>query len=691
MMLEPEYPAYGPSRHGICLYAGTMEWTTTAEVALIGGGVGLGAYCFSCAAHVWRARNAPQRRTRIPRGLRGAVRRGAVVLVVAATLGMAVSIGWWAAVYREGVLEGDGLFTVRRPASLDVVHLTPESQLEQDGVLASFHSPEAGAQIAVLQSRRRSLAAEEQVLLSQILAVDPEIAQKLIDSNSNERTLRTNLSDLILEKERLQREALREQLGRQEDITKREREIRKLEAEVQQSQSALQLYQDDHARSATLRERKAISEQEYAEQETKLEAGHIEVRKLQEQLQQTRQQKAELGQSLDTFRRLSEQQEDDLQKSIAAVQDRLEQVAALQGQIQRQRGDDLRRAIRHRDECLRKIAIETAEVDKCLAAEYETLEKRAPFAGRIVYRAASPGIANTDEPLIVLAPPDGLRLSVRLPNWMKSPLERESGISCKLLEDLERDEQRRFVESQFTARLHRWTNLAAHPGYGLAEFTCELPAEAVRLLARGEQIAARLVWRPPLYSVPTVILCLVVAAMAGTAWVATASSPGTEPVRSPSATPSAMNGHGTLGEVSTEFGAEGALLRLLGTQLREMTARGELDANVIGAAEWALTRHRHRAVRLLSLGLGNGPDLSHCLEVLVMSVAPPNGYAKGDRMAVLRRLVAVLQAAAPEGSYEAIHRIARRLAQPVSHGPGRRRRQLQMSRREGEAPTVNRD
>ncbi len=182
-----------------------MEWTTTAEVAVIGGAVGLGAYCFSCAGHVWRRRNAPNRGTRVPGRLLGAIRRGAGAVMIAGILGMAISVGWLAAVGHEGLLEGDGLFTVRRPADLEVVHLTPHSHVEEGALLARFHSPEAEAQIAVLKLRRESLAADEQVLLHQVLTVDPEIAQKLADANAHERTLRTNLSDLTLEKERLDR------------------------------------------------------------------------------------------------------------------------------------------------------------------------------------------------------------------------------------------------------------------------------------------------------------------------------------------------------------------------------------------------------------------------------------------------------------------------------------------------------
>ncbi len=646
-----------------------MEWTTVLEVAVLGGAVGLGAYCYTCASHVWWVRNTPQRKARTPGRLLGAIRRGAGVVMVMGLLCIAISVGWLAAVGHEGLLEADGLWTLRRPAELEVAHLAPETCVEEGAVLARFHSPEAEARVAVLQLRRDSLAADTQVLLHQVLTVDPDIAQKLADSNALERTLRMNLSDLMLEQERLDRESLREQLARREDIKKRELEIRKLDAEAGQARTALQLRREEHARSAVLRERKVTTEQQHAEMEAELEAAQIEVRKLEEQVQQTREQKAELEEGLERLTRLSARQADDLRTSIAAVEDRLERVAVAQSELQDRRETDLRRAARHRDESLKKIAVETAQTEKQLAAEQQRLEKRAPFAGHVAYRAAAPGNTGADEPLLVLAPPAGLRLVVRLPRWMKPSLEDAGGVSWKLLDDLERDEQRRFVESRFTARLHGWEDLAAHPGYGLAEFTCDAPAEAVRLLARGEQIAARLVWRPPLDAMPAFMMSLLVASVAGMAWVATHAEG--KPSSSRPDPPKPMNGDHAFSDVSAEFGAEGELLRLLGTQLHEMTARGELDANVIAAAEWALTRHRHRAVQLLAAGLGDGDDLCDHLESLVTSTAEDepssNGHSNGRRASTLHRLVAVLRAAAPEGSYERICRITGKPARPASH------------------------
>ena len=649
-----------------------MEWTTTAEVALIGGAVGLGAYCFSCAAHVWRARNAPQRPAPARSGFGSAIRRVGGLLLIAAVLGVVLSAGWWAAVRHEGLVDGDGLFTARRPPSLEVVHLTTASRVEEGELLVRYASPDTDAQIAVLELRRQSLAAETEVLHHQVLVVDPEIAQMLTENNVHQRTLRTTLNDLVLEKERLDRDAFREQMGRRDEINRREGELRKLGAEAEQARSVLDLSRDEYARLASLRDRKAISEQEFAEKASELEAARIEVRKIEEQLQQTREQKAELKQGLEDFQRLSQQQANDLVKTIATVREHLEELAQERDELQQTRSEDLDRARRHRDERLKKAAIEMAQTEKQLAAERSKLQVRAPFTGRVAYRASSPGTANPQEALVVLAPPDGLRLRVRLPRWMKSPLRQAGGISCELLEDLQRDEPRRFIERRFAGSLAAWTEMDAHPGQGLADLTCEPPAEAVRLLASGEQIAARLVWRPPLYSVPLFRLSGLLAALTGTAWALSRAR------RNPAPADRRTNGHrlehshSVCDGVLTEFGGEGALLGLLGSQLREMTLRRELDDNVIAAAEWALMRHRDRAVRLLSAGVGDGANLCDHLDALAHSVVEDqgtsNGHTRRHRIAMLRRLIAVLQAAAPDGSYETICRIKRKLPRPAADG-----------------------
>jgi len=639
-----------------------MQWTAMAQVVVIGAGVGFGAYCLTCALHVWRSRNASLRGGARAEPRSGA-RRTAAVLAVGGLAGMLLSALWQAAVPREGLLSGDGLFTVRRLAEFDVAEVASSKVVAKDDLLVRVHSPAAEAEIAVLELRRESLAAERGILLHQPLAVDPEITQKLAELNAQERTWRTNLNDLVLEKERLLRDRLRERLAKQDEINKLHREESRLRGDWNQAQGDLALCREEHDRLAKLRLKDVTGQQEYSQKANELASRQIEVRKLDEQLQKVAAQREGIERGLDDYLAFSRDQEKQLTGEILRLEARLDDVARGQKEFEQRRDDDLARAKRHREQSLKKIDVERKQADRQLAGWKRRLEIPAPFAGRIVYRATSPGSVKPEEPLVVLAPVDGLRFSVRLPRWMQSPLRDAGGVSCKLLEDLERDDQRRFVDCRFTARLAGWEDLPSHPGYGLAELKCEAPAEAVRLLARGEQIAASLIWRPPWHTDPVFLLSALVAAAAGLPWAVSRrrARPAFTEGRLPSR--AAGNGRHVPCDIATEFGAEGAMLHLLGSQLREMIAGGDLDAGVVAAAEWALDRHRARAVRLLALGMGDGAELCEHLERLVQEHAANsgNGRPRPGSSDLLRRLIAVLRTVAPAPGRERLRRIAREL------------------------------
>jgi hypothetical protein len=120
--------------------------------------------------------------------------------------------------------------------------------------------------------------------------------------------------------------------------------------------------------------------------------------------------------------------------------------------------------------------------------------------------------------------------------------------------------------------------------------------------------------------------------------------------------------------MSTEFGTDGTMLHTLGSQLREMIARRELDEPLISAAEWALERHRGRAVRLLRQGLGDGDELCERLDGFLQQLVEQHRLS-GRRgvngsLRNWKRLLYVLRAAAPPGSRGRIARMARRPPTP---------------------------
>ncbi len=660
-----------------------MTWVQFLEVASISIIVGFAAYCSSCAVHMWRARRASSSGSAARGSVSRAIRRTSAVLLVIGVSAMVLCAVWLAVVRHEGLLSGEGIVTVRAPSDLDVVAVVQEETVEAGDVLARFGSPESKAKLAELELRRDGLDAEKAMLGHQPLVSDPDIARQLAEANARERACRTNLNDLALESKRLSRDLVRERSHRQEDVRAVQREISRLEEEARQAESAFRLCEDEHERYASLVRQDVVSEEEYARKKSELKSREIEVRKLQKQLEKAVEQRTQLERALADFLKLSQRQEKELADEIAAHQQELAETAAEQEALQRRQAEDLARARRHREESFRKIETELAQAEKQLEAERAGHQSLAPCAGRVVYRASSPGNAFPGDPVVVLAPAGALRLAVRVPRWMKAPLQNKGKLPCELLQDLERDEQRRFVEPRFSATFAEWRQLPADPRFGLAELQCELPEEAVHQLALGEQIAARLVGRSPLYAVPSFVSSVLLVILSAAVWGASRLFAG-----SPSAAGSPRGASTGAPDVSprgigTEFGAEGVMLQMLGGQLREAIVRGELDAHVIAAAEWSLDRHRARAVRLIALGLGDGDELCDHLDGLAKEMADRGNLAGGNGSSapvdVFHRLLAVLRAAAPAEVHGRLREIDLRFAsdrRPGSNGRRPRREPL---------------
>jgi hypothetical protein len=220
-------------------------------------------------------------------------------------------------------------------------------------------------------------------------------------------------------------------------------------------------------------------------------------------------------------------------------------------------------------------------------------------------------MAGRDEPLIVVASDQGVRLRVRVPVWQRRSLSRAQQLTLELQPQMDDDAEieRHFVERRFSGRLADWRELPLDQRQGLAELVCQPPPEAIQHLAAGKEIrvvmhAPPWPWDSPLFRGGWLLVLLGVA--------------GTVMAVGPSTARGAKETGEQDGDPAARIGAcesDEAVLTLLGTKLRESIENGEVDANLLTACEWALDRHRARAIRLLAGGLGK-TELSHPLRLL---------------------------------------------------------------------------
>jgi len=109
------------------------------------------------------------------------------------------------------------------------------------------------------------------------------------------------------------------------------------------------------------------------------------------------------------------------------------------------------------------------------------------------------------------------------------------------------------------------------------------------------------------------------------------------------------------------------MLQLLGSQLRESVRWGRTDPHVLAAAEWALDRHRARAIRLMAAGFGEDDSLDDRLRELVRQSrqAERRGTNGVPKRADLRRLMRLLQTISGEQLRGQTASLLQRLDRPV--------------------------
>lgn len=632
-----------------------MEASHVIGVIVLSAAIGLAAYCGACALHVWRSRRARTLSSDRRRG-GGVLARcrwlaAAVFLVglslVAAGAALALSIR------REGVLTGDRLFTARLPKDVQVLEVTGKETVEADGPLARFHDPQREAEIAVARLRLEEIAVAKAALLHTPLEADAELTRQLQDAGAERRHLETALNDRLIERDRLHREHSRELTLREDEISRRKTAWDAAQKELLQAQADLKLNQLQLARTEQLRQRRAASQEQLETIRSEKEISEQEVAKLAKEADNLRDEKTELQQAVQQLVELHDQQAKSLDRQIADDRDRLQTLDAQQAKLQARLEADLARARSHRQKEIERLDIQSKQLQEELAGLVQSLEIKAPVAGRVVYRDPSPQLVPAGVPLLVVAPQPGFRLRVRLPAWEVKLYPENVETDFRLVMRLGEDQQpeRMFVEHRFPGTLARWQKLPNDPGYALAEFTCDPPPDVALALASGEEVRARLDSWAPLYSHPLVVAGAIACVLGGAGW--TLGSVVARPAASGAVQ---RRDEGPADGQSLEYGGEGAMLYLLGGELRDTICRGHVDGHVVAAAEWSLDRHRARAVRLLRRGLGDEEELCATLEKYVCERDLPEDGSEPDASSrTFQRLLDVLRVVLSE-PYQ--HRLA---------------------------------
>jgi hypothetical protein len=580
----------------------------------------LGLFVAVHAITVWRNRN------RAAVASRGSSGRFAVIqwlswgLVAAGLLGLAGSLISLEFAARQGLLSGNGLFAVRARDGWTLEFLFDGDSVQAGALLARLHSPEREAELNVLHLREIGLATRKTLLSHQPLAPDPKLVRQLHDTTDERRQLRAYLRQLISEGRLVSRTLLVEGLEKREKLQELQSDGTRLAREVEQARAKKHLSEQNLQRIEGMVAGKLATQVSLDEMRTELEVLQSEVAGLLASSTHNKGEQQLVEGNIARLEALHTKQSQHLQDELELTHAELDDMTEARQGLESRLAEDLERARRLREQELKAVDLDLQQIQTQVRALEAILNITAPFAGEVVYREPSPNAAEAATPLLVLAPRGEFDLRLRLPAAEVSALAAAGAVTIELTEPS--------VQRRFPGELIRWHALPEDPGFVLAQLRCQPPAEAIRELATGAKVAARLVWRPPLSTIstfPLAMTALLVGALGiGLGWARVGPRWASETTRVAGAEPlleggpleerltdppvdTAMAGRAepapsALGHswtANVQYGVFGDLLRTLAQQLRESVVYDQPDASLLAAVEWSLDRHHTRAVDTL--------------------------------------------------------------------------------------------
>ncbi len=611
----------------------SMEHETVVSIALFSGIIGFVVFCVSYTFHVWRSRNAA-----VASG--GSANRSLADRAALFSCGLFV-IGCLLLIVvpiqrelpaREGLLSGDGLFTIRADEHLRLEYVTESPLVESGEVLARFRSPDHQARIKELTLKRQILEAQKQIINCQPLTPDREIVRRYQQADADRRQLFASWLHLIPERAVVARDMLRDRLDRTERINKLNTEIERSRWQLDRAAAELECGRRHAQRYESLAEHDAVTALEYDDQITEVAVLEAEVAKLKSAIEYFTRERTSIEEGLPQFRAITQKQVEQLDHEAGQAQKEMAIAQSEQQALGVQLDEDLKRAAQLRHHQLEQIDLEIRQCEAGQEGLEGVLAIRAPFRGRVEYADPAPQAALALEPVVVLSPEEGFRLSLRLPESEVASLSAAETVTLALVDPS--------LRRRFPGRLLEWEPLPHEPGYALAQLTCLPPTETIRSLtaSEGEAIKVRLVWRPPLHVIPLFLPSVILIALGALGWGAVKLGR----VRRQAvaqANPdlglcAARDGTKISGVTRTSMANEkeneappwlepalgdrasnpvGRRLQLLGQELREAIKRDEVDPAVLGSIESALDRHHAYAAPFLLLGLDHDPELPICL------------------------------------------------------------------------------
>jgi hypothetical protein len=608
--------------------------------------LGFVAFCVIEGGHIWWRRN---RRVAAESGSTSSwavwvsslvVLLGVVILAIAVPLREIMPI--------DGDLVSNGAFAVRVPDDAELTYLTDATTIHAGDMLAKFHCPQWDTDIHTFTDRISGYKIQRDSLTYQPLLLDPELTRRLQTATTDRRQLEATLQTVLPAHANLTRELLHTSLERQEAIAKLDGDINSAlrdlrESEVQYVHSKRQVNRYSILAKSKL---PMLSAQEMETHQKDAKVNGLEVNKYKQHVEDLKRQKKSLVDAIASMETMAQDQGRIFEETITKFRADYNGLLKTESECQSRLSVDEVRARSLRKLEIAQLDAKLQETKSMLEGIHNKAVVVAPRSGQVAYRSSSPQAAAQKTCVLVVTPPEGFLLKVKLTPSQWSAIEHDSS----QLEVMDQGTGYRFPAKVSGAR--------NYGEYRQVELACQPFPEIVQHLADGEKMQARLLWRPPLrttlpFAIGVVVLLLGVVGRILTGWtnlfdsggVAVTEScspliagpPSAEVLAAPIPSQLAAKPAPTTveGQIELELGILGRQLLNLGVRLRDGIQKQAVDAELLAAVEWAVDRHQCRAIRVLNVGLGDIELLRPTLAQLLAT--------GGERVLRLERILRVLQ------------------------------------------------
>lgn len=451
--------------------------------------IGLLAYCTAYVVQIWRRRNArPDNSTTGTSSLR---KLGWVCVLMGLVLTPAAGV-LRELTRTEGVLTGEDLYVVRSSDDMAVEWVQDRDSVAAGELLARFGSSSRTAKADELKARVARAGAERDVLALSPLPSDPELTRRCQNVSQERSQVEQELGQAITAAEVAHRDLTTQLLAKKEALIRLERTLTERHKELNRANLRLEHSRKLVGAYADLRAKGTISSVEYQEFRKAFEDAQLEVASLSQELKDGQSEKTLLQSHVMKLETRCSDPTSPLQVQVVALETRLSRLKAEEAELRKAIDKDLARCNKLREAETAQAIAKVREQQAGLDGLGKEQEVRAPFAGRIAYRAPSPNAMRQRGAVLVLGPDNGFLLTARLARSEVDAL-RDGG---EVMLEVGEDSPERRVPAQF----RKTASLAHEPDHAALQLECQPPPEVVRRLAEGEKLNVVFAWHPPLAS-----------------------------------------------------------------------------------------------------------------------------------------------------------------------------------------------